>query len=151
MPRVAYSMGYERRDMPDFIALLRAQGIKRVADVRNYPYSRKPGFSRPALEAELRKEGMEYRSFTELGAPKELREYAERAGMERFLEGYRKHLGSRKREFAQLVEYLGDDGGVILCLERDSRQCHRSVIEEALREEGYEIISVGDRPSKVWF
>ena len=38
-----FSIGYEGKSLDAFIALLKAAGIERLIDVRDAPFSRKPG------------------------------------------------------------------------------------------------------------
>jgi len=40
-----FTVGYEGRTLPQFVRLLRDQGITRVIDVRERPVSRRKGFS----------------------------------------------------------------------------------------------------------
>lgn len=64
-----YTIGYEATTMADFIATLHAAGIERVIDVRALPLSRRPGFSKTALAAELRSNGIDYSHLKALGTP----------------------------------------------------------------------------------
>jgi uncharacterized protein (DUF488 family) len=146
-----YSLGYEGRELPEFIRLLKSKGIERVADVRNAPFSRKPGFSKKDLEPALHRAGLEYMNFPALGAPRELRERVGEMGWEEFLKAYRRHFAGQAEFFEQLVRYLGPDGGAIICVERNSRECHRCVIEKALRMRGYQVIALLDDAQQVLF
>ena len=54
MPAIL-TIGHSTRTWKDFLAILRAHGIKRVIDVRSIPRSRhNPQFSRETLSAKLR-------------------------------------------------------------------------------------------------
>jgi uncharacterized protein (DUF488 family) len=56
-----YTIGYGKRDIEEFIDLLRAHGIAYLIDVRSQPYSRyKPDFSKKALAAHLEAAGIRY-------------------------------------------------------------------------------------------
>ena len=67
MKRV-YTIGHSTRALEEFIALLREHGIKRLADIRRFPGSRRyPHFSREALEVSLAGRGIEYVHIPELG------------------------------------------------------------------------------------
>jgi len=56
-----YTIGYGARDITDFIAVLHANHIAYLIDVRSKPYSRyKPDFSKDALEMHLRVNGIRY-------------------------------------------------------------------------------------------
>ncbi len=70
---VIYTIGYEGKTVSNFIDILQKHGIKLLVDVRELPLSRKNGFSKTKLKEALNKVGIEYVSFKELGAPKDLR------------------------------------------------------------------------------
>lgn len=56
-----YTIGYGARDIAGFIAVLHANHIAYLIDVRSKPYSRyKPDFSKDALEMHLRANGIRY-------------------------------------------------------------------------------------------
>src|SRR5436190_22194938 len=63
-----YTIGHSTRALEELAALLREHGIKRLADIRRYPGSRRyPHFSRDALEVSLPERGIEYVHVPELG------------------------------------------------------------------------------------
>lgn len=151
MEKRVYSIGYERRTLSEFIRVLKEQGVQRVADLRNSPYSRVQGFSARELARALTLEGIEYRNFIVLGAPRKLRERSDTMSHDEFLAAYRQHFEKYAGDYELLKEFLGGDGGAIMCLERDSRECHRRVVEEELIRDGYQVVAVGDEAHKVWF
>lgn len=56
-----YTIGYGARDITDFIAVLQANQIAYLIDVRSKPYSRyKPDFSKQALENHLQAANIRY-------------------------------------------------------------------------------------------
>ena len=63
------SVGYEGRTPAEMVALLRAQRVSRVLDIRELPLSRRRGFSKTALAERLRKAGIEYRHLRFAGNP----------------------------------------------------------------------------------
>jgi uncharacterized protein (DUF488 family) len=54
------TIGYEGLDIDAFMSLLAENDIETVVDVREMPLSRKPGFSKKALEAALNLSGRDY-------------------------------------------------------------------------------------------
>src|SRR5213592_4102553 len=63
-----YTIGHSTRSLEELVALLREHGIKRLADIRRYPGSRRyPHFSRDALEISLPERGIEYIHIPQLG------------------------------------------------------------------------------------
>ena len=68
MPTI-WTIGYEQATMPAFLAALQGAGIEVLADVRAIAASRRPGFSKTALAANLTEAGIAYRHFRALGTP----------------------------------------------------------------------------------
>src|SRR4030067_1073402 len=69
-----FTIGYEKRELSEFTAILLEHKIAVSADIRINPNSRKKGFSKRQLAAELAKNGIEYVHFRELGTPQDIRE-----------------------------------------------------------------------------
>ena len=67
--KTVWSIGYEGRNVQEFIRMLRGAGIGIVADVRATPMSRKLGFSKDVLAAKLRRAGIEYVHLRSCGNP----------------------------------------------------------------------------------
>ncbi|RUA22066.1 DUF488 domain-containing protein [Billgrantia gudaonensis] len=64
-----FTAGYEGIDIDTFLKRLRDAGVDKVIDVRQYPISRKPGFSKTAFSSRLRAAGIDYEHIRELGCP----------------------------------------------------------------------------------
>ena len=133
MPTV-FTVGYERATPASLLAALRAAGVKRVVDVRALANSRRPGFSKRALSAALEEAGIGYQHLPALGTPPEGRE-AVRAGrpddMRRI---FARRLAGTEAQAALAV--LAADARrepvCLLCLEADPRNCHRTLVAEAV-------------------
>ena len=71
MPKAAnpiYAIGYSNLSVSKFISLLKAHSVNMLIDVRTIPKSRhQPGFNGPALASRLKKRGIKYMHFKELG------------------------------------------------------------------------------------
>jgi uncharacterized protein (DUF488 family) len=112
-------------------------GIEQVIDVRERAMSRKPGFSGGALRAELDDAGIDYRHIPELGSPSEVRaEYKESGDFEKFRHEYESHLEKQTPFLELLLELMSLRTTALLCFERDSQACHRSLICEQLERPG---------------
>jgi hypothetical protein len=69
------SIGYERfKDVDEFVALLRKEGVELLIDVRELPISRRRGYAKTALREALESGGIEYLHMKGLGNPKEIRD-----------------------------------------------------------------------------
>lgn len=125
------SVGYERRDIDEFVELLRSELVDLLVDVRLNAISRKRGFSKTALATALSEAGIEYRHERVLGNPKQNREPFRRgdaSARQRYEEHLRDHAGAICDE---LVELAGSVRIALLCYERDHETCHRSSITTA--------------------
>ncbi len=133
-----YTMGYEGLGIGEFIDRLSAVGVEQVIDVRERAQSRKPGFSGRPLEAGLREEGIGYRHIPELGSPSAVRaEYRRTGDFEKFRREYERYLKSRELFLVLLTELIALRTTALLCFERDSDACHRSLICRKLERRGF--------------
>jgi len=137
-----YTIGYEGKNVDEFVDTLVEYGVKRLIDVREHPISRKNGFSKNALKEELALAGIEYTPLTYLGAPKELRRDL-RSGLITFSEFaklYRNYLEKNLEKLKELEVYVSTKNSALMCFEADWRKCHRSIIAEFLERDGFEVV-----------
>ena len=133
MPTV-WTIGYEQTTMEAFLAALTAAKVEVLADVRAIAASRRPGFSKTALSANLAGAGIEYRHFRALGTPADGRAAARagnHAALERIYAG-QLELPEAMAAGAQLAELAGERRTALLCYERDPACCHRTLLREAM-------------------
>jgi uncharacterized protein (DUF488 family) len=135
--RTLFTIGYEQTPPKAVLEELEQTGVKLLVDVRAVASSRRPGFSKKQLAAELDQRGIGYVHLRGLGTPKEGR-IAARAGDAKGLERiYAKHMKTpqAKEELDELRALIEKSGPVcILCYERDHRVCHRRFIAEAIHD-----------------
>jgi uncharacterized protein (DUF488 family) len=134
-PIVVTTIGYEATTVPAFLDALREAGVELLVDVRAVASSRRPGFARTALAANLEEAGIGYVHLRGLGTPADGRAAA-RAGhhaeMQRI---FRAHLETDRAEadMEQLVELVrGGKRLSLLCFEADPAHCHRTLVAAAL-------------------
>lgn len=143
-----FSIGYEGRTLEDLIGLLKKAGIERLIDVREAPFSRKPGFSKKPLEQALQAANIEYIGMPKLGADKALRDrFRSERDLPAFLEEFRRRLEGRKEPVARLEALARERPSAVMCFERDHRDCHRQVLEERLARDGFGIVHLGENQS----
>ena len=122
-----FTIGHSNHSIETFVALLQANGITAIADVRSSPYSRwSPHFSRERLEGTLKSLGMAY---VYLG--KELGGRPDRADL------YAGNVADYEKmaqtaEFSSGLKRLLTGAGrftvSMLCSERDPMDCHRCLL-----------------------
>ena len=127
------TIGYEGRDIAEFIEILTSAEVTLVVDVRENAMSRIRGFSKRRLHETLGDSGISYEHLKRLGNPKENRG-ALRTGDESAVRFFEKRLLAEGAEdLRQLQQLLRNEHVALLCFERDHRTCHRSLIADALQ------------------
>jgi uncharacterized protein (DUF488 family) len=134
------TVGHSTRSIEAFLDLLRAQGVKRVIDVRTIPRSRhNPQFNRETLPQTLRQAGIGYTHLPELGGLRHARRDSPNMGWRNTsFRGYADYM--QTPEFEVGLDTLMTAGErepiVIMCAEAMPWRCHRSLIADALSVRG---------------
>lgn len=137
MAPAIWTIGYEQAAMAPFLAALTGAGVEVVADVRALPLSRRPGFSKSALAANLREAGLDYAHFRALGTPADGRAAARRhdhAALARIYAG-QLELPEAIAAGAQLADLARTRRTALLCYERNAGECHRTLLRKAVLPE----------------
>jgi uncharacterized protein (DUF488 family) len=135
-----FTIGYEGMDLPAFLDCLTAHGIECVLDVRENPFSRKPGFSKGPLSQALEARGIRYVHLKELGTPRPLRDKVKAdSDYDAFFQAMRRHLATREEAIEQACDHVGRMTCCLLCYEQSVDACHRKVAAEMIHEQ------IGDR------
>jgi uncharacterized protein (DUF488 family) len=132
-----FTIGYEKTPAKAVFDELQHAGVKLLVDVRAISSSRRPGFSKTQLAAELDARGIGYVHLRELGTPKDGREAAHRGDMKAMSKIYHTHLKTpqARAELDELQALVVKAGPVcILCYERDHSVCHRKFIAEIIED-----------------
>ena len=133
-----YTLGTDRRSEEDFTEILFAYSIQSIIDVRSFPRSKIPIFSKENLEYLLKREGIEYHF---LG--KELGGF--RKG------GYASYIITD--EFNKGIDLIESIAlykmSVIICAEKLPWKCHRKWISRELHKRDWEVDHIIDK-GKVW-
>ena len=142
-----FSIGYEGKTMEEFIGILKKAGVQLLIDVRDAPFSRKPGFSKKPLEASLQDAGIEYVGIPELGTDKSSRDaHKTDDNIAPILKEYQLKFERNIAHYDHLKTLAQEKVSAIMCFEQDHRQCHRQVIEDRLMADGFNIIYLGGDP-----
>jgi uncharacterized protein (DUF488 family) len=113
-----YTIGYEGLELDLFLAMLKAERIDRLIDIRELPLSRKRGFSRTPLGDALSTVGIEYVHLRAAGNPFRKDDDA--------IAKYRLYLSKEIVDAA--TEVVRGHRAALLCYEHDPGTCHRSVL-----------------------
>jgi uncharacterized protein (DUF488 family) len=125
-----FTIGYEGATVDEVLSALTAAGVEQVADVRAIAASRRPGFAKTSLAANLKSVGIGYRHLRALGTPKPGRDAAkkgDRATLERVYAG-QLQLPEAQAEAEALKAMIAERPTALLCFERDPAMCHRTLL-----------------------
>ncbi len=137
MNPVVATIGYQGATIATVLQVLTEARVELLVDVRAVAGSRRPGFSKTQLAANLRGAGIEYLHLRGLGTPAPGRAAARAGRHDEMRAIFLKHL-ERHEAHAEL-EALADivQGGrrvCLLCFEADPAHCHRTLVAKALGE-----------------
>jgi uncharacterized protein (DUF488 family) len=139
MSTLIYSLGHGNRSWEELLALLRWADVRVLVDVRRWPRSKRhPHFSRDALEAAARAEGVVYRDLgPSLGGFRP--------------EGYEAYTKSEafKLGLDGLVALADEQNTAFMCAERLPERCHRRFIARELVRRGLEMRHLLE-PGEYW-
>lgn len=144
MTKRVYTIGHSTRELHEFIALLKENGVERLADIRRYPGSRRyPHFSREALSTSLPEHGIAYEHFEDLGGRrKPLGESPNKAWRNEQFRAYADYMASP--EFRGAVDRLLDSPltTAYMCAEAVPWRCHRNLLSDELTRRGFEVVHI---------
>jgi uncharacterized protein (DUF488 family) len=128
-----WTIGHALCELAHWFALLEAQRIALIADVRSQPFSRRaPQFNKAALSRAASAHGLAYRFLGQALGGREAPEALRRTAEER--------AAAFAAAIDEVLQLAGDRRVVLLCAEEDPVRCHRHhVVGRALLERGAEV------------
>jgi uncharacterized protein (DUF488 family) len=128
------TVGYQGATVPSFLQALREAGIELLVDVRAVASSRRPGFAKSALAANLEGAGIDYLHLRDLGTPAPGRAAARAGRHAEMRRIYGTHLKTPAAHAAldALADIVRSRRACLLCFEADATHCHRSLVADAL-------------------
>jgi uncharacterized protein (DUF488 family) len=141
-----FTVGHSTRPIADFIALLKAQEIQLLVDVRTVPRSRyNPQFNRDALPDSLQPAGIDYVHLGELGGLRHARRDSTNIGWRNLsFRGFADYMETPEFEdgLTRLMTEASTHRTAIMCAEAVPWRCHRSLIGDALVARGVEVFEI---------
>ena len=139
-----YTIGYEGKEIQQFIDLLKNAGIEHLIDVRFSAESQyKPDFNKAILARELERAKIKYTHRPDLGVPYEWQNpYKDGAVPVECLEKYYKWHTEKEMDFKKFVNEVKDTGKTaLMCMEKYARPtreqkiyCHRHILANLILE-----------------
>ena len=128
-----FTIGYEGLSLDGFLGLLADNEIDTLVDIREYPLSRKPGFSKTILGTTVSLLGIEYMHVQALGCPKEIRNrYRDNGDWNQYKKGFLEYLDTQGKAVSDLADLSLSSNFALLCFEADFNFCHRSMVATAV-------------------
>lgn len=141
-----WTIGHSTRSAEEFARLLNAYRIEVLADIRNFPGSRKfPHFNADALEKIMAGAGIEYRHFKELGGRRKPVPGSRNNGwrVEAF-RGYADYMETEPFHNAvtELMQLASAQRVAYMCSEAVWWSCHRALVSDYLKYRGWTVMHI---------
>jgi uncharacterized protein (DUF488 family) len=150
-PLVIYTIGHSTRTIEEFVAILLANGVELLVDVRTIPKSRhNPQFNSDALAESLKSSGIDYVHMAALGGLRHAKKDSVNQGWKNAsFRGFADYM--QTDEFGEgllkLIEIAEKRKTAIMCAEAVPWKCHRSLIGDALVVRGITVMDIMSRTS----
>ena len=124
------TVGYQGATVQSFLQALRDAGIELLVDIRAVASSRRPGFAKSALAANLHGAGIDYLHLRDLGTPAPGRAAARAGRHAEMRRIFRDHLRTEAAQSAldALADIVRSRRACLLCFEADPTHCHRTLL-----------------------
>jgi uncharacterized protein (DUF488 family) len=145
-PATLWTVGHSTHPLEEFLDILHAHGVTRIADVRRFPGSRAfPYFNPEPLERALAESGIAYTPMPALGGRRTVRADSPHvAWHNESFRGYADYMDTP--EFAAAAEGLAalarEDRVAAMCAEGVWWRCHRSMIADYFKASGWEVLHI---------
>ena len=141
-----FTVGHSTLPIETFIALLAAYGIRRLADVRTVPRSRRnPQFNADALASALLAQTIEYVPLPALGGLRHARKDSPNTGWRNeSFRGYADYMQTPAFEdgLDALIRMSREMRTAIMCAEAVPWRCHRSLVADALEIRSIPVVEI---------
>ena len=146
LPDLVLTIGHSNRSAEDFLNLLEAHQVKRLADVRKMPRSRaNPQFNFDALANTLGEHDIEYTAMPDLGGLRRPQPDSPNTGWKnKSFQAFADFMLTPAFEanVEELIALAASRRTAIMCAEAVPWRCHRSLIADALVVRGIEVAHI---------
>ncbi|MGZ3951864.1 MAG: DUF488 domain-containing protein [Flavisolibacter sp.] len=146
--KAIWTIGHSTRSLEEFLALLHSFGITMLADIRNYPGSRRyPHFNKEALEVSLPANNIKYVHLKELGGRRRpVPGSVNTAWRNEAFRGYADYM--QTAPFTGAIEKLEVIAEIqptaFMCSEAVWWSCHRALVSDYLKSKGWTVMHIMD-------
>jgi uncharacterized protein (DUF488 family) len=141
-----FTVGHSTRPLGEFVALVKAYGVRRIADIRSVPRSRRnPQFNAEALGPALAGADIDYAPLKALGGLRHAHKDSPNLGWRN--ESFRGFADYMQTEafaegLAELIALARTARTAITCAEAVPWRCHRSLVADALMVRGVPAVEI---------
>jgi uncharacterized protein (DUF488 family) len=143
-----WTIGHSTRSLDEFLALLHSFHITAVADIRNYPGSRRyPHFNKEALEISLPANDIQYFHLKDLGGRRKPVEGSiNTAWRNTAFRGYADYMQTDEfKKAADVLQSIAQkQPTAFMCSEAVWWSCHRSLVADYLKWKGWNVQHIMD-------
>jgi uncharacterized protein (DUF488 family) len=141
-----FTLGHSTRSLGDFVQLLEAYGIERIADIRTVPRSRhNPQFNADTFAPALEAASVEYEPLKALGGLRRPRKDSLNTGWRNdSFRGFADYMQTEafREGLGRLIEMGRAKRVAIMCAEAVPWRCHRSLVADALLVQGISTVEI---------
>lgn len=143
-----WSIGHSTRPIETFIEMLKSFDISFLADIRNYPGSKRyPQYNKENLAQSLKQVNIEYRHFKDLGGRrKPITNSINTAWRNSAFRGYADYMETEtfKHAVEELMQIAEKYRTVYMCSEAVWWSCHRSLLSDYLKVRSWNVYHIMD-------
>ena len=138
-----FTIGYEGKDIDQFLNALVSNRIELLIDIRKNPFSMNFVYIKGALMKKLKDVGIDYLHIPELGIESEERKNLNtQSDYEELFAKYRQTLPIKEVYINRIIELGTAKRVALLCFEADSSFCHRGEVAKAIGGRKHEVVNL---------
>lgn len=138
-----FTIGYESKDIDQFLNLLVSNQVELLIDIRRNPFSMNFIYVKDALRKKLKDVDIDYLHIPELGIESEERKnLTTKADYEILFAKYRQTLHLKEVYINRIIELGTTKRIALLCFEADSNFCHRGEVAKVIKSRKYEVVNL---------
>ncbi len=144
--KTIWTIGHSTHSFEEFVEMLQSFGIEAIADVRNYPGSRRyPHFNKDQLELTLPANKIQYTHLKDLGGRRKAQPDSKNTAWRHVaFRGYADYMETSSFEHGveQLLGIAPKYHTAYMCSEAVWWRCHRAMISDYLKLKGWEVLHI---------
>jgi uncharacterized protein (DUF488 family) len=145
-PKLIYTIGHSTHSIEEFLAMLQSFNIETLADIRNFPGSKRfPHFNSDTLARSLQETGIHYQHFKALGGRRKPLKDSKNTGWRlAAFRGYADYMETPEFQQAltELQSVAESSTTAYMCSEAVWWSCHRSLVSDQLKNKGWKVLHI---------